>query len=122
MYDILQLNEMLVPELKALAKGLGLKGYNRLAKQDLIYKILDEQAIKGGGFKLETDGSEPDKQKQKKKDSRTKKTKDIKVNNNNKEQNPEEGTVKKKRRRRTAKPQKVESVRAERIDKPTDFG
>lgn len=45
MYDILQLNEMLVPELKDLAASLNLKGYKSLSKQDLIYKILDEQAI-----------------------------------------------------------------------------
>jgi transcription termination factor Rho len=47
MYDILQLNDMLVPELRELAERLGLKGYKRLNKKDLIYKILDEQAIVG---------------------------------------------------------------------------
>ena len=46
MYDILQLSEMLLPDLKNLAEKLGLKSYKSLAKQDLIYKILDEQAIK----------------------------------------------------------------------------
>ncbi|MDX2134030.1 MAG: transcription termination factor Rho [Saprospiraceae bacterium] len=45
MYDILQLNEMLVPELKEVAHQLGLKNYTKLNKQDLIYKILDEQAL-----------------------------------------------------------------------------
>lgn len=47
MYDILQLNEMLVPELKELAERLGIKSYKRLNKQDLIYKILDHQALEG---------------------------------------------------------------------------
>ena len=47
MLDILQLNDMLVPDLKALAEKLGLKAYKRLSKQDLIYKILDHQAING---------------------------------------------------------------------------
>ena len=47
MYDILQLNDMLVPELKELADKLSIKGYKRLNKQDLIYKILDQQAISG---------------------------------------------------------------------------
>ena len=47
MYDILQLNEMLVPELRDLAESLGMKSYKKLSKQDLIYKILDEQAIAG---------------------------------------------------------------------------
>jgi len=48
MYDILQLNEMLVPELKDIAEKLSLKSYKRLSKQDLIYKILDHQAVTGG--------------------------------------------------------------------------
>ena len=48
MYDILQLNEMLVPELKEIAEQLELKSYKRLSKQDLIYKILDHQAVTGG--------------------------------------------------------------------------
>ncbi|HHJ50183.1 MAG TPA: transcription termination factor Rho [Phaeodactylibacter sp.] len=45
MYDIVQLNDMLVSELRDLAESLGLKGYKRLNKQDLIYKILDQQAL-----------------------------------------------------------------------------
>ncbi|CAN5313696.1 transcription termination factor Rho [soil metagenome] len=45
MYDILQLNEMLVPELKEIAEKLNIKDYRKLDKQDLVYKILDEQAV-----------------------------------------------------------------------------
>lgn len=45
MYDILQLNDMLVPQLKELAANLGLDNVKKLSKQDLIYKILDYQAI-----------------------------------------------------------------------------
>lgn len=47
MYDILQLNDMLVPEIKELAKKLGLKNTRGLTKQELIYKILDQQAVLG---------------------------------------------------------------------------
>ena len=47
MYDILQLNEMLVPELKQLAEQIGLKGFKRLNKQELIHRILDHQAVVG---------------------------------------------------------------------------
>ncbi len=46
MYDILQLNDMLVPELRDVAEQLGLKGHKKLNKQELIYKILDEQALR----------------------------------------------------------------------------
>lgn len=45
MYDILQLSDKLVSDLKDIAQKLGVKGANRLTKQDLIYKILDEQAL-----------------------------------------------------------------------------
>ena len=45
MLDILQLNDMLVPELRDKAEELGLKSYKKLTKQELIYKILDEQAV-----------------------------------------------------------------------------
>jgi transcription termination factor Rho len=47
MYDILQLNDMLVPELKEVAEKLGLENFKKLSKQDLVYKILDEQALQG---------------------------------------------------------------------------
>lgn len=45
MYDILQLNDKLVTELKEIAQKLGVKGIAKLSKQDLVYKILDEQAL-----------------------------------------------------------------------------
>jgi hypothetical protein len=45
MYDILELNKKLLPELKEIAKQLNVKKADTLRKQDLIYKILDEQAI-----------------------------------------------------------------------------
>ena len=45
MYDILQLNDMLVPELLDIAERLKISRAKQLNKQDLIYKILDVQAI-----------------------------------------------------------------------------
>jgi transcription termination factor Rho len=45
MHDILELSEMLVPELREIAKQLKIKRAELLKKQDLIYKILDQQAI-----------------------------------------------------------------------------
>ncbi len=47
MLDIMQLNDMLVPELKELAERMELKSYKRLNKQELIFKILDHQATMG---------------------------------------------------------------------------
>jgi len=45
MYDIITLNEKLLPELKEIAKKLSIPGVDSLKKQDLIYKILDHQAL-----------------------------------------------------------------------------
>ena len=45
MYDIIELNNKLVGELKDIAKSLNIPKYELLKKQDLIYKILDQQAI-----------------------------------------------------------------------------
>jgi len=53
MYDILQLNDMLVPELLDIAEQLKITGVKRLEKQDLIYKILDKQAIMNSSTKNE---------------------------------------------------------------------
>jgi transcription termination factor Rho len=49
MYDILQLNDMLVPELLDIAEGLKIPNAKKLEKQDLIYKILDKQALQISG-------------------------------------------------------------------------
>ncbi len=45
MYDILQLNSLLLPELLDIAEQLKIAGAKKLDKQGLIYKILDSQAI-----------------------------------------------------------------------------
>ncbi len=45
MYDILELNKKALPELHEIAKGLKIKKAESLSKEDLIYRILDEQAI-----------------------------------------------------------------------------
>ncbi|OSZ81340.1 transcription termination factor Rho [Chitinophagaceae bacterium IBVUCB2] len=57
MYDILQLNDMLVPELLDIAEQLKIPNAKKLAKQDLVYKILDGQALAGSkGAKPNDDG------------------------------------------------------------------
>lgn len=45
MYDILQLNDMLVPELLDIAEQLKIQNAKKLDKQELVYKILDRQAV-----------------------------------------------------------------------------
>lgn len=45
MYTIDDLNVRLLSELKEIAEGMGVKNAKKLSKQDLVYKILDEQAV-----------------------------------------------------------------------------
>ena len=63
MYDILQLNDMLVPELLDIAEQLKIPNAKKLSKQDLVYKILDGQAVKASEKKAGSDGEEKHKRK-----------------------------------------------------------
>lgn len=45
MYDIIELNNKLVGELREIAKELEIPKVEKLLKQDLIYRILDQQAL-----------------------------------------------------------------------------
>jgi transcription termination factor Rho len=62
MYDILQLNDMLVPELLDIAEQQKITNAEKLEKQELIYKILDNQASMTPTDKKE---SSPEKPKRK---------------------------------------------------------
>jgi transcription termination factor Rho len=61
MYDILELNKKLLQELREIAKELDIKRVESLKKQDLVYKILDQQAILASSKKPST--GNPPKQK-----------------------------------------------------------
>jgi transcription termination factor Rho len=45
MYDILELNDKLLNELKEIARLMNIPNHDELRKQELIYKILDQQAL-----------------------------------------------------------------------------
>ncbi|MEL6539697.1 MAG: Rho termination factor N-terminal domain-containing protein, partial [Bacteroidota bacterium] len=45
MYNIEELNAQLISELRKIAETLKIKNGSRLTKQELVYKILDQQAI-----------------------------------------------------------------------------
>ena len=59
MYDILQLNDMLVPELLDIAEQQSISNANKLEKQELIYKILDKQTIMNNTEKKEGEIEKP---------------------------------------------------------------
>ena len=63
MYDILQLNDMLVPELLDIAEQLKIPGAKKLEKQDLVYKILDKQALSSKDNKADNEDDKPNKRK-----------------------------------------------------------
>ncbi|MCU0370151.1 MAG: transcription termination factor Rho, partial [Bacteroidales bacterium] len=45
MYDIIELNGKSLPELQEIARELNVPRYEKLMKQDLVYQILDQQAL-----------------------------------------------------------------------------
>lgn len=71
MYNIIQLNDKELSELQGIAKELGIKKADSYKKEDLVYKILDEQAIVGATKKVAADKlKEERKEGQKNKRSR----------------------------------------------------
>ena len=52
MYNIIQLSNKDLSELQEIANEMGIKGIKSLERQDLIYRILDEQAIAGAQKKV----------------------------------------------------------------------
>ena len=60
-YNILELNEKLLPELQTIAEELGIKKVRSFKKEELVYKILDEQAISYAGIQAEKEKVKEDK-------------------------------------------------------------
>lgn len=71
-YNILELNEKLLPELQRIAEELGIKKISSLRKEELVYKILDEQAISYAGLQVEKEKNKEAKKAEKQ--ARAKKT------------------------------------------------
>ena len=70
MYNIIQLNDKNLSELQAIAQELGIKKTDSLKKEELVYKILDEQAIAGATKKVAADKLKEERKEDKKKRSR----------------------------------------------------
>ena len=65
MYNIVQLNEKSLTDLQAIAKELGITKTESLSKEDLVYRILDEQAISNATRIAAKDKQKEDKPKRK---------------------------------------------------------
>ncbi|MBI1222225.1 MAG: transcription termination factor Rho [Bacteroidetes bacterium] len=108
MYDILTLNDMLVSELRDLAEKIELSDYKDLKKQDLIYKILEHQAVT-------TTAPKPEKKDRSRKPAGKPDTKKpetvVEKSEQTNDENPEKKT--RGRRKKTEEVPATEEVKAE---------
>ena len=79
MYDILELNKKLLPELREIAKEMKIKKIESLRKQDLIYQILDQQAIMIASRDVKSGEKDRDKNRDRNKEQQRVEKKDIKL-------------------------------------------
>ncbi len=88
MYDILDLNSKKVAELREIAEKLNINKIEKLKKQDLVYKILDEQAMNPPSKELKNNSSEEkvDSNKPNRKNHKMSSTRNISTEDNNKEE------------------------------------
>lgn len=70
MYNIIQLNDKTLSELQAIAQELGITKTDSLKKEELVYKILDEQAIAGATKKVAAEKMKEERKGEKQKRSR----------------------------------------------------
>ncbi len=110
MFDILQLNDMLMPELLDLAQQLQLNDVKGLEKQDLIYKILDKQAV------TKTESTAAPVKKARARKPITVKTTTANITEEAEVMTPENEEVKEEKRKRKPK----ENIAAKPIATPTE--
>ena len=105
-YNILELNEKLLPELQSIAVELGIEDSKSLGKDELIYKILDQQAISFAGIQVSKEKERETKKSEKKRGRKPKVAEETTVE-------PTEGVTSDS----VAKETKGEKKRRQRIDK-----
>ena len=76
MYNITDLTDMSTDELIAIAEGMGINKPDPSRKEELIYKILDQQAINGAASAAQNTEKKPNRQK---KTAKTEKPADTKA-------------------------------------------
>ncbi len=128
MYDIVELNSKLVAELREIAKTLNIPKPEKLDKQNLIYKILDQQALMPAGSVKQQEKEKPEQPEKPKKRGRKKKTANTEGSENkeketveNKSNTEETKTEQPKRRRGRPRknPQPIASSNVENTPKST---
>ncbi len=108
MYDILELNKKLLIDLRNIAKELDIKKVESFKKQELIYAILDAQAIKASERKKKDAGSAGKEQ-----DARGRRGRPVKKERDSSEEKPAQA----------AAPQKTEAAKEPEaeVKKPRDI-
>ncbi len=115
-YNILELNEKLTIELRTIAKELGIRRPDAYKKDELIYKILDEQAILEARNKNSQSYQSEDRIEQQQKKSYAAKTKQTKQKSQPKSKTQESTTAKEEVVTEEAKPkQKKEDNKASKV-------
>jgi transcription termination factor Rho len=84
MYNIIQLNDKSLTELQQIAQTLGIKKADSLKKEDLVYRILDEQAIAGATKKVAEDKLKGEQKEEKKRRGRPSKKEEAAKSENKK--------------------------------------
>ena len=118
MYDIIELNNNDVSALQEIAKNLDIENFESLAKQDLIFKILDKQAVLSDADRAEL------KDKTQKKEQKKEKEPEQEA----KSEKKEEAAPKKKRGRKKKveetpePPEKVEEITADHKEAKAENG
>ncbi len=102
-YDIIQLNEMIVPELQDLAEKLDVKGVKGQSKQDIIYKILDAQALQSSGADKPAEKEKEEEPKPAAKKAKKKVTKKVKKSDDSKSEEEKPSPKKKATKKKVAK-------------------
>lgn len=112
-YTIVDLNEKTEPELTTIAGELGISDASSLTKQDLIYKILDEQAISVAEVQSEKQKNKESQRPEKRKPGRPRKEpqSEKKAKETSSETNEENEDTQTKRRR--GRPRKSEETASE---------
>ena len=120
-YNILELNEKLLPELQSIAEELGIKKISSLKKEELVYRILDEQAISYAGLQAEKEkekeAKKAEKQTKAKKPSKTVAAKAPKAESKVKAAKPEVATIPAPEAAKPVEEKKV-AVAAEKKEQP----
>lgn len=95
MYNIIQLNDKSLSELQTIASELGITKVDSYKKEDLVYRILDEQAILGATKKVAAEKQKEERKAEKQKRPRTaapKKEASAEKTSSNKQNNNENKT------------------------------